>query len=101
MAVDFNTEKKEIYIEDIGVTVRTLLAVAAQGMEDCGNRKWHIVYKDARIGIVQVKNHNLKGANNAGTEVRTAKSSRRKTKFEEAFDTARLGVAERSPGEDG
>ena len=97
MAVTFNTEKKEIYINDIGVTMRTLLAVAAQGMEDCGNRKWHIVYKEVRIGLVQVKNHNLKGVSNVGPEIRTAKVSRRKTKFEEAFDAAGLDVVERSP----
>ena len=100
MAVTFNTEKKEIYIEDIGVTIRTLLAVAAQGMEDCGNRKWHIVYKGVRIGLVQVKNHSLKGVSNAGPEIRTAKVSWRKTKFEKAFDLAHLDLAQRSPGQD-
>jgi hypothetical protein len=93
MAVTLNTERKEIYIDDIGVTMRTLLAVAAQGMEDCGNRKWHIVYKDARIGLVQVKNHSpktLKGVNNVGPTIRT-----RKTKFAAAFDRARLEVSQR------
>ena len=55
MAVTFDTEKKEIYIEDIGVTFRTLLAVAAKGMEQTGRRRWHVVYKDVRIGLVQVK----------------------------------------------
>jgi hypothetical protein len=98
MSVTFNTEKKEIYINDIGVTIRTLLAVAAQGLEDCGNRRWHVVYKDVRIGLVQVKAHSLKGVSNAGPEIRNAKSGKRKTKFEEAFDRARLELVERPPG---
>lgn len=55
MAVTFNAAKKEIYIKDIGVTMRTLLAVAAKGQAESGNRRWHIVYKEARIGLVQVK----------------------------------------------
>ena len=93
MSVTFNTEKKEIYINDIGVTIRTLLAVAAQGLEDCGNRRWHVVYKDVRIGLVQVKAHSpktLKGVNNVGPTIRT-----RKTKFAAAFDRANLEVSQR------
>lgn len=101
MAVTFNTEKKEIYISDIGVTMRTLLAVAAQGMEECGNRRWHVVYKDARIGLVQVKDHNLKGVSNARPSVGTEKTSKRKTKLAEAFARASMDICERPPGEDG
>lgn len=55
MSVTFDSTKKEIYIEDIGVTMRTLLAVAARGYGESQVRKWHIVYKGARIGLVQVK----------------------------------------------
>lgn len=71
MPLTFNTEKKEIYISDIGVTMRTLLAVAAKGLAECGNRRWHVVYKEARIGLVQVKHHDLKGAKNARPAIRT------------------------------
>jgi hypothetical protein len=55
MAVSYNTQKKEIYIEDIGVTMRTMLAVAAKGQAECGVRRWHVVYKEVRIGMVSVK----------------------------------------------
>lgn len=54
MAITYDVEKYEIYIEDIGATMRRLLAVAAQGFAETGRRRWHIVYKNARIGLVQV-----------------------------------------------
>jgi hypothetical protein len=55
MSVTYSTEKLEIYIPDIGVTMRTMLAVAAKGYAECRVRRWHIVYKDVRIGMVSIK----------------------------------------------
>lgn len=74
MSVTFNTLKKEIYIKDIGVTYRTTLAVAAKGYAESQVRKWHIVYKNARIGTIQVKTENLKGVKNARPTVRAKES---------------------------
>ena len=54
MTIRYDKEKYEIYIEDIGVTMRTLLAVAAQGFAENGRRRWHVVYKNAKIAVVQV-----------------------------------------------
>ena len=46
-----------IDIEDIGVTLRTLLAVGATGFKETGRRKWNIRYKGALIGAIQVASH--------------------------------------------
>jgi hypothetical protein len=54
MTIEHNSEKYEIYIQDLGVTMRTLLAVAAQGFAENGRRRWYVVYKNAKIGVVQV-----------------------------------------------
>jgi hypothetical protein len=54
MTIGYDKEKYESYIEDIGVTMRTLLAVAAQGFAENGRRRWHVVYKNAKIAVVQV-----------------------------------------------
>lgn len=43
-----------IDIDDIGVTIRTLLAVAATGYKETGIRKWDIRYKKAVIGKLHV-----------------------------------------------
>ncbi len=74
MAVTFDATKKEIYISDIGVTMRTLLAVAAAGYADSQVRRWHVVYKKARIGLVQVKTESSKGNEN-GRHADSAKIS--------------------------
>jgi len=53
---------QEGYIEitDLGVTLRTLLAVAAQGYQTQQRRKWSIKYKGAVIGWLQVKDDHLR-----------------------------------------
>jgi hypothetical protein len=89
MAVTYNTEKKEIYIDDIGVTMRTMLAVAAKGQAECGVRRWHVVYKEVRIGIVSVKTETSKEKSNARSAIRVEKPGQRKSYFAEACsDTA-------------
>jgi hypothetical protein len=40
-------------VDDIGVTLRTLLAVAAKGYAETGKRRWQIRLKGAMIGSVQ------------------------------------------------
>ena len=55
MTVTVDTEKCTLEIPDIGVTVRTLLAAAADGYEKNGRRKWDIVYKHVPIGSIRVK----------------------------------------------
>lgn len=52
--VTIDIKDKVIDIEDIGVTMRTLLAVAATGCAETGRRKWSIRYKNAIIGNVVV-----------------------------------------------
>jgi hypothetical protein len=42
-------------VPDLGVTLRTLLAVAAQGYDDTGRRAWTVRFKGAKIGTIQVK----------------------------------------------
>lgn len=62
MTVERSNAKKELYINDLGVTMRTMLAVAANGHSECANRKWHIVYKGIRIGMVQVSDRSTNPA---------------------------------------
>ena len=104
MSVTSDADKKELYIDDIGVTFRTLLAVAAKGYADSQVRRWHVVYKGARIGIVQVKTErkrvdlvatkptNLKGNPNARYENRNAESSRSRTTAAQATKRANLAL---------
>lgn len=49
-----NTTDFCIDIEDLGVTLRTLLAVGAAGYRETGRRKWGVRYKNAMIGNIQV-----------------------------------------------
>ena len=47
-------EDKVIDIEDLGVTMRTILAAAATGYKQTDKRRWGIRYKNVVIGNVQV-----------------------------------------------
>lgn len=60
MAVERLNEAQEILVPDLGVTLRTLLGVAAQGYKETGRRRWSIRYKGALIGSLQVKDDHLK-----------------------------------------
>lgn len=106
MSVTFDNEKKEIYIDDIGVTFRTLLAVAAKGYEQSCTRRWHVVYKGARIGLVQVKTEdkrptlahkNLKGNQDARHANSIDKSVESKPSKAKAVKRANLALVAGSP----
>lgn len=47
-------EERIIIITDLGVTMRTIMAVAATGYSVTGKRRWRIQYKQAIIGKVSV-----------------------------------------------
>lgn len=47
-------EELIIIIPDLGVTMRTILAVAAAGYKLTSKRRWRIQYKNAIIGKVSV-----------------------------------------------
>lgn len=52
--VTIDIEDKVIDFEDLGVTLRTLLSIGANGYAETGKRKWGIRYKNAVIGNIQV-----------------------------------------------
>jgi hypothetical protein len=97
MTVTYNTEKKELYIDDIGVTMRTMLAVAAKGQAECGVRRWHVVYKEVRIGMVSVKTETLKEKSNGRPAIRVEKRAQRKSYFAETAKPQVVAVVEGSP----
>lgn len=60
--VTIDIEDQVMDIEDIGVTLRTLLAVAAKGYAQTNKRRWGIRYKNAVIGNVQVQSNPKPGS---------------------------------------
>jgi hypothetical protein len=48
-----HAEDKVMDVDDMGVTIRSMLAVAAEGYALTGQRKWGIRYKGVVIGNVQ------------------------------------------------
>lgn len=61
MSVIIDTEAVTLKVPDIGVTLRTLLACAAQGYKTTPKRVWKIVYGDGNvvIGSVRIKNQDF------------------------------------------
>lgn len=55
MSVHLNVDEGVLTIPDLGVTLRTLLAVASNGYSLSGRRTWKIDYKSVVIGSVRVK----------------------------------------------
>jgi hypothetical protein len=55
MTVETDLEEGKLIVPDIGVTLRTLLAVAAKGYDATKRRSWKVVYKSTVIGSVRVK----------------------------------------------
>ena len=53
--VTFDLVSETIDIEDLGVTMRTLLAVANTAAKEKPKRVWKIRYKDAILGSVRIK----------------------------------------------
>ena len=62
MSVIIDTEAVTLKVPDIGVTLRTLLACAAQGYKTTPKRVWKIIYSDSNIviGSVRIKNDFIK-----------------------------------------
>lgn len=58
--ITIEREAATLAIEDLGVTLRTLLACAATGYKDNRKRKWNIVYKTVVIGSVRLKTDMVK-----------------------------------------
>lgn len=53
--VTFDLVSETIDIEDLGVTVRTLLAVANRAAKEHPKRVWKIRYKQAILGSIRIK----------------------------------------------
>ena len=103
MAVELNTEKKTLTIPDLGVTMRTIMAVAASGYAETKNRSWKIIYKGAHIGTVKVKDDHLKRsthvANSNGPQtVRSPAKITSRRYFEKAVDGTNLAVRQGPSG---
>jgi len=64
--IDVDDSTHSIVIPDLGVTMRTMLAAAASGMERTNRRSWNVRYKEVVIGRVRVKNFTMKGINHDG-----------------------------------
>lgn len=69
MPVTRNNDKNEIHMTDLGVTMRTLLAVGAKGYEETQRRTWKIVYKNVIIGEVRVATNHVKGKKDATSKL--------------------------------
>jgi hypothetical protein len=83
MSFKIDPIKREIYIDDLGVTFRRVFGVAAEGYKQHDIRQWHVVYKKARIATVKVKDTHLKplkGNQNGGHA-----NSNERSAFESAF----------------
>ena len=103
MAVELNTEKKTLTIPDLGVTMRTIMAVAASGYVETQDRSWKIIYKGAHIGTVKVKDDHLKRSkhvtNSIGSQVKRSPAKITGRSFPvQAADGASLAVRQRSSG---
>lgn len=53
--VTFDAEAGTIDVPDIGITLRTLLSVAAQGYKVNPRRTWKVRYKEVIIGSIRIK----------------------------------------------
>lgn len=60
MAVTVDNENIRLVLSDMGVTMRTLLAVAASAYPETKRRRWNLVYKGALIGRIQIKDEHLR-----------------------------------------
>ena len=98
MAVIVNTDKNTLEIEDIGVTLRTLLACGAKGYATSGRRKWSVYYHGAKIAEIQIKDTHLKGKRNEHSSSTSPDRSRNQAK---AVEGAGVVVVEGPPGPHG
>jgi len=95
MAVIVNTDKNTLEIQDIGVTLRTLLACGAKGYATSGRRKWSVYYHGAKIAEIQIKDTHLKGKRNEHSSSTSPDRSRNQAK---AVEGAGVAVVEGPPG---
>lgn len=58
--VTIDAETCSLVVPHIGLTLRVLLAVAAEGYKQNPRRTWKIVYKDTVIGSVRIKDKIIK-----------------------------------------
>lgn len=54
--VKIDADNGTLAVPDIGVTLRTLMACAAEGYKTRPKRVWKVLYKDTVIGSVRIKN---------------------------------------------
>lgn len=83
MSFELDPIKREIYINDLGVTFRRVFGVAAEGYKQHDIRQWHVVYKKARIATVKVKDTHLKPLK--GSQSGRHANSTETSSFESAF----------------
>lgn len=60
MSVKTVEETSTLQVPDLGVTLRTLFAVAAAGHAKTGKREWKLEYKGAIVGKLKVRYHKEK-----------------------------------------
>ena len=60
MAVKTVEETSTLQFPDLGVTLRTLFAAAADGHAKTGKREWKLEYKGAVVGKLKVRHHKEK-----------------------------------------
>jgi hypothetical protein len=48
-------DRNEIELPHLGITIRVLLAVAAEAGKETGRKTWALKYKNATVGTVRVK----------------------------------------------
>jgi hypothetical protein len=92
--ISVDSEQYSLTIPDIGVTLRTLLAVAGNAQKATKRRTWKIVYKSVVIGSIRVKT-DLIGVNNGKSTSRSSQAGGSSTKAE----LPNLDVVERPPTE--
>lgn len=89
MPVTRDDEKNAIEYTDLGVTLRTLMGVAAEGYKKTGRRVWMLLYNGVNVGKLQVRsdfmgkkdataNSNGTGANRSGKKTPAIRSTGRR-----------------------
>jgi len=59
--VTVNTLEGALYVPHIGISLRTLLAVASDNYKFTRRRTWKVIYANTVIGNVRIKDTHLKG----------------------------------------
>lgn len=101
-AVTVESETCTLHVPNLGFTLRTLLGAAANGYKLNPQRRWKLVYKGARIGMLTLKDTHLKvedDSNGTGVKRSPAKATanRKVSNHNQGSDTESLGVGKGSP----